>query len=111
MRLANVGGRAALVLDGRVVDAEHASGGRLPFDPMELLARLGDVGELSVPDGAASLDEAELGPPVPRPSKILAAALNYRSHAEESGLMIPDAPVLFAKLPSALVRAGDSIVV
>ena len=30
-----------------------------------------------------------LGPPVPRPSKILAIGLNYRGHAEESGLDAP----------------------
>src|ERR671933_735911 len=111
MRLANLGGRTALVLDGRVVDAERASGGRLPADPMESLGRLDDVGALDVPDDAPALEEAALGPPVPRPSKILAAALNYRSHAEESGLALPDAPVLFAKLPSALTGPRGDVVV
>ena len=114
MRFANLDGRAALVIDGRVADAEQASGGRLPGDPMALLAWLGErreVGNVSAPESAPALAETHLGPPVPRPSKILAAALNYRSHAEESGLTIPDAPVLFAKLPSALVGAEDAIMV
>ena len=35
------------------------------------------------------LDEATLGPPIPRPPKIIAMALNYRSHAEEAGKAIP----------------------
>jgi 2,4-didehydro-3-deoxy-L-rhamnonate hydrolase len=109
--MANMSGRAALVFDGRVVDAELASGGRLPSDPMALLTRLDGVGELDVPDNAPALEEAELGPPVPRPSKILAAALNYRSHAEESGLPLPDAPVLFAKLASALTGPEGDVVV
>ena len=111
MRIANVGGRAALVVDGRVVDVERASGGRLPSDSNALVARLGEVGDLEVPDDAPALEDVELGPPVPRPSKILAAALNYRSHAEESGLPLPDAPVLFAKLPSALAGPTDDVVV
>jgi 2-keto-4-pentenoate hydratase/2-oxohepta-3-ene-1,7-dioic acid hydratase in catechol pathway len=114
VRIANVEGRGALVVHGRVVDAEQASGGRLPGDPMALVAWLaedGETGDLSVPDSAPSLGDVPLGPPVPRPSKILAAALNYRSHAEESGLTIPDAPVLFAKLPSAVVGPEDDVVV
>jgi hypothetical protein len=30
MRLANVDGRASLVIDGRVLDVERASGGEIP---------------------------------------------------------------------------------
>jgi 2,4-didehydro-3-deoxy-L-rhamnonate hydrolase len=111
VRLANLNGRAHAVVDGRLVDVEKASGGRLPADPMELVPRLGKLEGLDVPDDAPSLEGARLGPPVPRPSKILACALNYRGHAEESGLQIPDAPVLFAKLPSALAGPSDDIVV
>lgn len=111
MRLANRNGRAHLVVDGRLVDAEKASGGRLPADPMALIASLDSVGDLSVPDDAAQLDGAVLGPPVPRPSKIVAIGLNYRGHAEESGLDPPEEPVVFARLPSALSGPTDDIVV
>ncbi len=111
VRLANVSGRGAVVLDGRLVDVERASGGELPSDPMALVARLGELEGLSPTDDAPALEDVSLGPPLPRPSKILAAALNYRSHAEESGLALPDAPVLFAKLPSALSGAQGEIVV
>ncbi|MCC6224664.1 MAG: fumarylacetoacetate hydrolase family protein [Thermoleophilia bacterium] len=111
MRIANLFGRAQLVVDGRLVDVERASGGRLPADPMALIPRLADVGELPVPDDAPSLDGAVLGPPVPRPSKILAIGLNYRGHAEETGLEIPTEPVVFTKLPSALAGPTDDIVI
>lgn len=111
MRLANLNGRAAVVVDGRTVDVERASGGELPSDPMALVGRLAELAGLDVPGDAPQLDLAQLGPPVPRPTKILAAALNYRSHAEESGLPLPDAPVLFAKLPSALNGPHGDIVV
>jgi len=111
VRLANLNGRAAVVVDGRTVDVERASGGELPSDPMALVGRLAELAGLDVPGDAPQLDLAQLGPPVPRPTKILAAALNYRSHAEESGLPLPDAPVLFAKLPSALNGPHGDIVV
>ena len=111
MKIATLSGRAHLVVDGRLVDAEMASGGRLSADPMELLTRLGEVGELPIPDDAPTLEGATLGPPVPRPSKILAIGLNYRGHAEESGLQIPDQPVVFTKLPSALCGPTDDIVI
>ncbi|HYM63909.1 MAG TPA: fumarylacetoacetate hydrolase family protein [Gaiellaceae bacterium] len=111
MRLANLNGRAAVVVDRRLVDVERATGGELPADPMALVGRLEELADLDVPDDAPQLDAAQLGPPVPRPTKILAAALNYRSHAEESGLPLPDAPVLFAKLPSALNGPHGDIVI
>lgn len=45
------------------------------------------------------------------PQKILAIGLNYRSHAEESELQVPSVPVVFAKLPSAMIGDGEDIVV
>jgi 2-keto-4-pentenoate hydratase/2-oxohepta-3-ene-1,7-dioic acid hydratase in catechol pathway len=111
MRIANVSGRAHLVVDGRLVDVEKASGGRLPADPTALVTSIDSVGDLPVPDDAPPLDGAVLGPPVPRPSKILGIGLNYRAHAEESGLDLPDEPVVFTKLPSALAGAADKIVI
>ncbi len=54
---------------------------------------------------------AALGPPVPRPQKILAAAGNFAAHAEESNAPLPEEPILFAKLPSALCGPEDDIVI
>src|SRR3990172_68406 len=44
------------------------------------------------------------------PSKIVAVGLNYRAHAAELGLPLPDEPRLFLKPPSALVGPDDPIV-
>jgi acylpyruvate hydrolase len=66
-------------------------------------------GTLSEAGAAAAagerVEEASLTflPPVERPSKIICLGLNYRDHAEESGLGIPDFPVLFARFPSSLI--------
>src|SRR6187200_2756167 len=111
MRLANVQGRAAVVLDGKLVDVERATGGRLPADPMALIPQLGALHDVEATPDAPSLEDVRLGPPVPRPQKILAIGLNYRGHAEESGLSVPDEPVVFAKLPSALCGPTDDIAI
>jgi len=55
------------------------------------------------------LDDVELLPPV-YPQKIIAVGLNYRDHAEELGLPIPEEPMLFMKPPSSLLPHGGSII-
>ncbi len=45
------------------------------------------------------------------PSKIVALGLNYRDHAAEMGLAIPDEPIMFLKPTTALVGPDDPIVV
>jgi acylpyruvate hydrolase len=47
---------------------------------------------------------------VPRPEKIICAGLNYRGHAEETGLGVPDFPTIFAKYARALLGPNDDIV-
>ncbi|AWB43868.1 FAA hydrolase family protein [Paenibacillus sp. CAA11] len=53
---------------------------------------------------AVFLDEQllKLGPCVPAPSKIICVGLNYRKHAEESGMQLPKEPILFSKYTNAL---------
>ena len=48
--------------------------------------------------------------PIDRPSKIVCVGLNYRDHAEEQGTPLPEAPLLFAKWPNALIGPGEPIV-
>jgi len=48
--------------------------------------------------------------PIPKPSKIVCAGLNYRPHAEESKLDIPSTPLFFAKWPNALIGPDEPIV-
>lgn len=43
------------------------------------------------------------------PSKVIAVGLNYRDHAQELGLPVPDAPVIFLKPPTAVIGPGDAI--
>jgi 2-keto-4-pentenoate hydratase/2-oxohepta-3-ene-1,7-dioic acid hydratase in catechol pathway len=46
-----------------------------------------------------------------RPGKIVAAGMNYRDHAAEAGLQVPERPVLFAIWPSSVIGPGEAIVI
>lgn len=62
------------------------------------------------PGQLRSLDEVEIGPPVPDPDKIICLGLNYREHATELQMGIPRAPTFFAKFRNALCGPASSIV-
>ncbi len=47
--------------------------------------------------------------PITRPGKIVAVGRNYREHAAEESAELPEAPLLFAKLPSSIVGDGATI--
>lgn len=111
MKIAHHDGRLALVLADGIADVETASGGRFGPDPMSafddwpaLVAWAAGVTETTGP-----LDEARLGCPVPRPRQVFAIGLNYRSHAEESGMALPEVPATFTKFPASLGGPFDDI--
>jgi 2,4-didehydro-3-deoxy-L-rhamnonate hydrolase len=49
--------------------------------------------------------------PIERPGKIVCVGLNYRDHAEEQGVELPESPLFFAKYTTALIGPGDPIVI
>ncbi len=59
---------------------------------------------------AYNLNDVRLHAPLTHPPRIFAIGLNYREHAIESRLPFPDFPVVFFKLQTALIGAGDAIV-
>ena len=50
-----------------------------------------------------------LGPPVGVVPKFLGIGLNYRDHAEETGMPIPEVPIVFAKASSCVSGPNDPI--
>ena len=46
---------------------------------------------------------------IPLPQKIVCVGLNYRDHAEEQGVELPERPLLFAKWPNTLIPSGEPI--
>ncbi|HYX49466.1 MAG TPA: fumarylacetoacetate hydrolase family protein, partial [Ktedonobacteraceae bacterium] len=57
-----------------------------------------------------SLEEVELGPPVPDPEKIVCLGLNYPEHAAEAKLDIPPVPTFFAKFRNSLVGPTSPVI-
>ncbi len=48
--------------------------------------------------------------PIPRPPKIICIGLNYRDHAAESNLAVPETPTVFSKYPTSVIGPGHPIV-
>jgi 2-keto-4-pentenoate hydratase/2-oxohepta-3-ene-1,7-dioic acid hydratase in catechol pathway len=54
--------------------------------------------------------QARLLAPVPRPGKLICIGLNYRDHAAESNLKIPERPVVFSKFTTSVVAPGEPVI-
>ena len=113
MKLANLDGRATILAEGGGIDLERASGGRLGPDVQALYDDWDEVREFAAGLGgaeAAPFDEAKLGSPVPAPRQVFAIGLNYRSHAEESGMDgARRCPATFTKFPASLPGPFDDV--
>ena len=55
-------------------------------------------------------ENSRIGPCVGRVGKFLCIGLNYRDHAEEAGMDIPEHPILFLKANSAICGPYDDLV-
>ena len=101
-----------LLPDGRSIDVSAFGAdydeGFLGGEGVERLRAWLDEHADAAPE--VSADE-RISPCIARPSKILCAGLNYRDHAEESGMAIPEEPILFTKATSALVGPFDDVVI
>lgn len=77
---------------------------------LEVLPALRDLAAKAA-DANLYLAESALavGAPVPNPGKILCIGLNYRRHAEESGMKIPQTPVLFSKFSNTIAAPGEAV--
>jgi 2-keto-4-pentenoate hydratase/2-oxohepta-3-ene-1,7-dioic acid hydratase in catechol pathway len=106
VRIGNLSGRLSMFAEGGAVDVEKASDGRFGPDPQAVYdvwdefvawaatAELGD---------GAQFDVADLGAPTPAPAQVFAIGLNYRAHAAESNLAVPDTfPPTFTTCRTAL---------
>ena len=83
---------------------------------------VGDVGELlgdptwrsraGHADGARHpVAGADFAPLIVNPDKVFCVGLNYRSHIEEMGNVVPEFPTLFAKFTDSLIGANDPIAI
>ncbi len=93
-----------VVLDAQPVAADFdpaffASGG------LDRLAAAAAAGELD----AIDISGQRIGAPMGRPGKIVCIGLNYRNHAAEGGMPIPEEPIIFMKAPNTMVGPNDDV--
>ena len=65
-----------------------------------------DIEKLPIVDGSP-----RLGPPVASVGKVVCIGLNYRKHAQEAGLAIPEEPIIFMKATSSIVGPDDAVMI
>ena len=106
-RLATMNNRAVLIHNDGLYDLERATDGAFSSDPIQAIARFTELHEVAAGLGGspdAAYDGAALGLCVPRPQKVFGIGLNYRTHAEESGMEIPPKPFGFREVPELPCR-------
>ncbi|GLI26945.1 fumarylacetoacetate hydrolase [Agromyces rhizosphaerae] len=115
MRIANLSGRLVLV-DGTVaLDVHTASAGRFGPSPSDAFADWGAFSQwaqqvdVATHAQRAPFSTADLGAPSPLPRQVVAVGLNYADHAAESGLPLPDEPVVFTKFASSVAGPEVSV--
>jgi 2-keto-4-pentenoate hydratase/2-oxohepta-3-ene-1,7-dioic acid hydratase in catechol pathway len=117
VKLANLHGRATLVVDQGTIDVEKASEGRFSSDTGVLVGQLEQVRswfDEQHPDVTESttlervMRDSGLGPVIAQPGQVFAIGLNYRTHAKEMALTLPTKPMVFTKFPSSVAGANAS---
>jgi 2,4-diketo-3-deoxy-L-fuconate hydrolase len=106
MRVANVGGRAKLVVADGMIDVASASDGSFGPGLPGIYERWEAFTAWEADKGTAltateRFEPTEAGPPSPSPRQTFAVALNYSDHAREGGFDVPDDPLFFTKFVSA----------
>jgi 2-keto-4-pentenoate hydratase/2-oxohepta-3-ene-1,7-dioic acid hydratase in catechol pathway len=125
MRIANLSGRLVLITGDLAVDVERASDGVFGASPQAVYDRWAEFRqwaaqwtaqseaqwtaqraaqpEATVTAPGAAFAVRDLGAPAPLPRQLLAAGLNYRDHAAESGFAVPEGlPPVFTKFASSI---------
>lgn len=99
-----------------VIDLERACPG-LPSSMRALLQAmngnfhsLADTARTAPAEACFQMVDVLLGPVVPDPEKVICVGLNYRDHAEETNLPLPEVPTVFAKYSNTLIGDGEAIV-
>ena len=112
-KLANVSGRSVLVNGDDYFDLAKISEGNVSSDPSQVVNSLGAISKLYEQidqfDASGSLKDVQMGPPVTGSRNCFAVGLNYRNHAEESGMEIPPFPMIFTKHTSCINGPFDNI--
>lgn len=101
-----------LLTDGRQIDVSSSfSRYDEEFFATDGINRLRQWVETNAASAPLIPEGTRLGAAIARPSKIICIGLNYRDHAEESGMQPPTEPVVFFKSTTALTGPNDGLVI
>ena len=112
-KLGTTNNRAILIQDEDYYDVEKISEGKISSDSVQALESIEELKKLAssltnfTPSG--KLSEINLGNPVPSSKNSYAVGLNYKGHAEEGGMEIPEVPMVFTKHTSCFVGPKDNV--
>ena len=76
---------------------------------VEAMKALQGLAEHPASDWLLSEQDLQPGPCVGTPEKLICIGLNYKRHAQETGMPIPEVPVLFSKFNNTLAATGEPI--
>ena len=112
-KLGNIDGRSVLVRNNDYYDLETISGGEVSSIGIEAIQfedLLSDLySKLDSFEATGNIDDVTLGAPITSSINCFAVGLNYRNHAEESGMEIPAFPMIFTKHTSCIVGPFDNV--
>src|SRR5215216_580273 len=101
-----------------VIDVAQASEGRegipLTMDEVirggaEAMKALQRLPEQPAANWVLNEQDLQPGPCVGSPEKLICIGLNYKRHARETGMAVPEVPVLFSKFNNTLAATGELI--
>src|ERR1700693_1052539 len=112
MRIGRARGRLVIIDGDGLVDVATVSGGEFSADPDQVFAvwdRFTEWAGRHAGLRTGPLVPDKLGAPVLAPSQVFGIGLNYREHAAESGVDVPDVPPVFTKFRSCLACPSATI--
>ena len=112
-KLGNVNGKAALIKNESYYELSDISNGALSNDPSQSIKSLDALSKLYTQiddfEPSGTITNETLAEPITNSRNCFAVGLNYRNHAEESGMEIPPFPMIFTKHTSCINGPFDNI--
>ncbi len=111
VRLGNIGSEKPSIIDKQnnyrdlssiIIDLNPDT---LNFETLEKIKNT-NINDLPILDS-----NSRIGACVSKPSKFIGIGLNFKDHAEEQNLPIPNEPIIFSKFTSCITGPNDPIVV
>ena len=111
VRLGNIGSEKPSIIDKQnnyrdlssiIIDLNPET---LNFETLEKIKNT-NINDLPILDS-----NSRIGACVSKPSKFIGIGLNFKDHAEEQNLPIPNEPIIFSKFTSCITGPNDPIVV